>query len=59
MCENLELCFGGYSESYIKKVLINKQEASWVYDRDKGLKNNYIVKLNLKTSDFSILYYYL
>ncbi len=54
--EEMELCLGDYSESYIRKVYIDGREVCLVYDKSKGLENNYIGKINLKTEDFSILY---
>lgn len=54
--DNLNLCIGNYSDVYVQKVLFGGKEAYLLYDLKRGLENNYIGKLNLKTAEFSILY---
>lgn len=54
--EKLQLCLGDYSGSYIQTIFIDGQEAYLAYDINRGLENNYIGKLNLKTVAYSVLY---
>jgi hypothetical protein len=54
--EKLQLCLGDYSGSYIQTIFLDGQEAYLAYDINRGLENNYIGKLNLKTAGYSVLY---
>lgn len=52
----LDLCIGDYDTCYIQKIYINGVAGCLVYDREKGIENNYIGELNLINQEYSILY---
>ena len=54
--EKLQLCLGDYSGSHIQTIFLDGQEAYLAYDINRGMDNNYIGKLNLKTEAYTVLY---
>ena len=54
---NLDLCVGKSNRAYkVVPIYVKKRKCYLVYDKEKGIENNYVGELNLINKEYSILY---